>query len=207
MRRRRPEEERDGQEAGAGRGEEWGGQIDRRGPGCGERSRRSRGRKGQNPSDGSWEEERVAKRGRRTEYGQGLRGVEPSANARPAGSLHGLKGRIGGRRGEATASCQEWVSRALTALFPQEHQLEFPQRIPEVSARGHDGAGEAAAASAQRPPGSTLLQPVDEEARGRAGAELSRPLQGPAAERGWRTGLLYTDRQPSPLPSPPLGVA
>lgn len=95
-----------------------------------------------------------------------------------------------GRCGEATASCQEWGSRALTALLPQEHQLEFPQRIPEVSARGHDGAGGAAAASAQRPPRPTPLQPVHGEARGRVGAELSRPLQGPAAEQVWRTRLL-----------------
>lgn len=54
-----------------------------------------------------------------------------------------------GRCGEAGASCQEWGSRALTALLPQEHQLEFPQRIPEVPARGHDGAGGAAAVSAE----------------------------------------------------------
>lgn len=44
---------------------------------------------------------------------------------------------------------------------------------------------------------------VTKKARGRAGAELSRPLQGPAAEQGGRAGLLSTDRQPSPSPPPP----
>lgn len=77
-----------------------------------------------------------------------------------------------GRCGEAAAGSQEWGSRALTALLPQEHQLEFPQRIPEVSARGHDGAGGATAASAQRPRGPTLLRAVDEKGGCRA---LSAP--------------------------------
>lgn len=67
---------------------------------------------------------------------------QPERRGRPAGSLRGQKGRTGAVRG----------SRALTALLSQEHQLEFPQRIPEVSARGHNGAGGgAAAASAHRP--------------------------------------------------------
>lgn len=72
-----------------------------------------------------------------------------------------------GRCGEAAASCQEWGSRALTALLPQEHQLEFPQRIPEVSARGHDEAEGAAAASAQRP--RTDAAPIGRRKRGEEG--------------------------------------
>lgn len=85
------------------------------------------------------EEARGATRGRPTRgRGRGRR-----ANARAA-AASAAEGPHWGRCGEAAASCQEWGSRALTALLPQEHQLEFPQRIPEVSARGHDGAGGAA---------------------------------------------------------------
>lgn len=58
-------------------------------------------------------------------------------------------GRGEGRVGRRGASVLQ--GRALTALLSQEHQLEFPQRIPEVSARGHNGAGGAAAAAAHRP--------------------------------------------------------
>lgn len=95
-----------------------------------------------------------------------------------------------GRCGEAAASCQEGGSRALTALLPQEHKLEFPQRIPEVSARGHDGAGGAAAASAQRPLGPTLLPPADEKGETK---DRHRALSDPLGPGG---GARLQDRAP-----------
>ncbi|XP_072801917.1 uncharacterized protein [Vicugna pacos] len=133
------EEERDGRRPGLG-----GVRTARRERlGSGERSRRSRGRKGQDPPDGSGEEEPVAK--------------EESRSLSP----------------------RTWWSRRSCRRLG-----------PETS-------------------GTTLLQPVDRGARGRAGAELSRALLGPAAEPGWRAGLLHTDPQPPPPPPPPppLGVA
>lgn len=85
-----------------------------------------------------WAPRRAAVTGRRWSWGRAAAG----GPGRPAESLRGQKGHTGAVRG----------SSALTALLSQEHQLEFPQRIPEVSARGHNEAGGgAAAASAHRP--------------------------------------------------------
>lgn len=178
VRRRGPEKERDGQQAGLGRVRPgaggWGAERQER-PGL-------RGKDTSEPgTEGSKSDRRI-----KTKRSWRLRGVgkhqavlrasterEREAGRQPSPT----EGPHWGRCGEAAASCQEWGSRTLTALLPQEHQLEFPQRIPEVSARGHDGAGGAAAASAQRPLGLTLLQPVDEigERKDRRRA-LSDPL-------------------------------
>lgn len=170
MRQERPEEERDGQEPGAG----WGG------VGTGEdRSTEE----SQDAGNGNVESGTKSKPDRwiKAKKNRWLRevgepgewlGVERSAKVRPARSLRGRKGRTENGAGKPRPAARSGGSRALTALLPQEHQLEFPQRIPEVSARGHDGA--AAAASVQRPPVPTLFQPVDQKGEGKG--RLSRPL-------------------------------
>lgn len=79
--------------------------------------------------------------------------------------------------------------RALTALLSQEHQLEFPQRIPEVSARGHNGAGGGAAADAAHrplPEGRAEGRPPSPLGPRRAGRRL--PGSGAEAERRKEAG-------------------
>ncbi|XP_031290690.1 serine/arginine repetitive matrix protein 3 isoform X2 [Camelus dromedarius] len=104
--------------------------------GSGERSRRSRGRKGQNPPDGSGEEEPVAK------------------------------------------------------------------ESPEVSPRGHGGAGGAAAASAQRPPGrrcsSRLTERLEE---GRAPSSLGPYWARRRSQAGGQGSSTQTRSRRRRLPS------
>lgn len=97
-------------------------------------------------------------------------------------------------------------------MLPQEHQLEFPQRIPEVSARGHGGTRGAAAASAQRPPGPMLLQAADEKGERKGGRRaLSAPTRpgGGARLEGSRTlhrlAAAAASRQSSLAPSEARG--
>lgn len=190
MRRRRQGEERDGQEAGAGKG--WVGTREGRLTEEGQAAEKGDAGVGDErvkirPTDRG-EEEPGANRGRRSR-GRAGRGTEREGKAgREPRRTEGLHW---GRCRKAAASCQEWGSRALTALLPQEHQLEFPQRVPEVSARGHDGAGGATATSAQRPPGPTLLQPVDEKGKrkGRRRAFSAPAGPGGGARLGGRTPL------------------
>lgn len=89
MRQERPEEERDGQEPGAGWGGDWGGQVDGREPGCGEWKRGVRDRVKTRPMD-QGKEESMAKRGRRTRgmagggtKREGEAGKEPPRTKRP----------------------------------------------------------------------------------------------------------------------------
>lgn len=158
------------------------------GPGRADRRERAELREKQTPESGA----KRSKPGRRIDPG----GEKPAAQkrrrarGRTGGGTEQRRGRQQprrterphwGRRGEAAASCQDWGDHSLTALLPEEHQLEFPQRIPEVSARGHDGAGGATAASAQRPPGPTLLQPAEEKGERKDG---HRALSAPAGPGG-----------------------
>lgn len=104
--------------------------------------------------------------------------------------------------GEAAARCQERGSRALTALLPQEHQLEFPQRIPEVSARGHDGAGgAAAAASAHRPlPDRCSSNRLTKRAERKGSRRVLSAPAGPGEGARLKGARVATDRRPPPPP-------
>lgn len=80
-------------------------------------------------------------------------------------------------------------SRALAALRPRERRPESPQRRPEASARGREGPAGLPPPQPARRPAPTPRPLAGGEARGRAGAELPRPLQARRRAR-LRAGLL-----------------
>lgn len=166
--------------AGAGRGED--------GPGCGDpgsrQARDSGPAKNENPDPPS--------RARRA-------GVERSADAGPAGSLRGRRADRG-RCGEAAAGCQERGSAHSPLCSPRNTSLNFLSGFPKSPPADMMEPEELLPPQPRDRPDRRCSNRLPIRASGKASAELSRPLQGPAEQRGWRTAALATDKQQQPPP-------
>lgn len=126
-------------------------------------------------------------------------GVERSADAGSAGSLRGRRADRG-RCGEAAAGCQERGSAHSPLCSPRNTSLNFLSGFPKSPPADMMEPEELLPPQPRDRPDRRCSNRLPIRASGKASAELSRPLQGPAEQRGWRTAALATDKQQQPPP-------
>lgn len=125
MKRRTPEKERDGREAGAGWGEDWGRETDWRGPRCAEGNGGVGDRRVKIRPTDQGEVKPAARKERQT------RGRAGGWNARPAESLHARKGRTGGGAGKPRPAARSGGVAHLPLCSPRNTSLNFLSGFPK----------------------------------------------------------------------------
>lgn len=186
---------------------EWGGDWGGRAAGKGDAGIGDE--KGQNPTDGSKRKGTGWLRGV-GEAGEGL-GVEPSAKARPAGSLRGLKGRTGGGAGTLQPAARSGGAAHSPLCSPRNTSLNFLSGFPKSPPVDMMELEERLPPQPRDPPGPTLLQPADGKGGCRAlsapagpggGARLGQDSSSP---RGNRRRRRLPAKSPSTERGPRLG--
>lgn len=111
-------------------------------------------------------------------------GVERTAKARPAGSLHGLKGRTGGGAGKPRPAARSGVAAHSPLCSPRNTSLNFLSGFPKSPPADMMEPEELPPPQPRDLPDRRCSNRLMKRVKGRAGAELSWPLQGPTAEQG-----------------------